>query len=368
MKIVKKRMLIVLITMLVITVGSVAAVYAATSAVKVTAYQGAKIIYNGKELTGTNQPYIINNVTYVPLRLIMENFGKNVSWDAANYKVIITDGGASSPQQLELSKQVAALQNQNAELQKTITALKAQVAASGKDDISTSDIKAALADAFNGAGDKYFDDSRIKFTFSLTGNKDNLAYTIKMDFGNAKKYEDITDVNDSDIEDFLDDVKKEITSEADRTVFEDAKITGKLIDSDDSNDYVKYNGSTYTYSWDEDDDTSITDIEEEVADYFKNAGDTYFDDDKVEVDISLDGDRNEIEYDVAIDCSDSDFDNIGEIGKTDLKTFLNALKSRINSEINNTDFEGADITGSACDDHDSDYEIEYEDAIYTFSW
>lgn len=361
---VKKRLLMILITTLIITIGSVVLVYAAPAAkfTKVDAYQGVKIVYNGNELTGANQPYIINNVTYVPLRLVMENFGKIVGWDAVNYKVIIQDNSSSNT--VQLSNQIAALTNENAALKKQITALQAQV---NEEDSSTSDIKEALEDEFDDAGDGYFDDEGIEFTFSVSGNKDALAYTIKMDFDDADEYDGLEDVSDSDIEDFLDDVEATINDEIDGTDFEDAKITGKLIDNDSSSDYVKFNGSSYTYSWDDDeDDTTAEDIEDAVTSYtyFKNAGDKYFDDEDVDVNISLDVDEDEISYDVEIDCSNSSYDDISDIGKTDVKVFLAALKSKITSEIQDTDFEDADIVGHCEDADDSTLSVDYEDGTY----
>lgn len=367
---IKKRFLTVLAYMLVFTLASAAAVFAAPAPVKVTAYQGIKIIYNGKELSGTNQPYIINNVTYVPFRLLVESFGKNVTWDAANYKVVITDNGISADEKLQMSNQIADLQNKNSELQKTITTLNAKIATleSGSNS-STSDIKEALEDAFEDAGDDYFDDKDIEFTFSISGDKEDLAYTIKMDFDDSDEYEGITKVSDNDIEDFLERVESKIESEIKNTNFKSADITGKLVDSDDSSDYVKYNGSKYTYSWDGNDD--LSDIEEEVIDYFKDkdVGEYYFDDKDVEVDISLDGDDDEIEYNVKIDCSDSDFDDIKDISTTKLRNFLNALRSKITTEIDNSAFEDADITGVTYDKNHTSYKVQLDkNQKYTYSW
>ena len=367
---IKNRFLIVLITMLVFTVGLTVTAAAAPTPVKVTAYEGIKIIYNGQEVSGSNQPYIINNVTYVPFRLLMENFGKNVSWDAANYKVLITDDTISADQKIQLSNQVVDLQNKNKELQNTITSLNAKIAAleANNNDTSTSDIAGEISDYLEDAGDDYFDDAGIDFTYSLSGDEDELVYKIVMDLDDADDYDDLTEISSSDIASYLNAVKSRISLEANDTDYDDADITGKLIDANKSSYYVQYNGSSYAYSWDDDGD--ISDIEESVVDYFADAGDDYFDDDAIEVDISLDGDEDEIEYDVAIDCSDSDSDytDMRDISTSELKTFLNALKSRINSEIDDTDFADADISGYVYDRNHSSYNIKYDSGSYSFSW
>lgn len=364
-----KRLLMVLFTMSVLVAGSATVASASPSPVKVTAYPGVTINYNSKVLSGSNQPYIINNVTYVPFRLLMENFGKNVSWDAANYQVLITDG--TSAKELELYNQIADLKNKNAELEKTIASLNTQVttlqASADTDDISTGDLKETLEDYFSDAGDDYFGDDGINFTYSLSGDEDDLVYTIKIDFDDADDYEDLTEVSTSYIQSFLSAVKSKINSEVYDTDFEDADITGKLVDNDNSSNYVTYNGSSYTYSWSDDD---IDDVEETVVDYFDDldVGDYYFADDGVEVTITVDGDEDNIAYRVKIDCSDSDYTDISEINSTRLTAFLKALKSKITSEINDTDFEDADITGLAYDVNSTSLKVTFDGSSYDYSW
>jgi len=119
------------------------------------------------------------------------------------------------------------------------------------DDTSVSDIEDTLNDYFGDAGDDYFGDDGIDVTTSLDGDEDDLAYTIKLDFDDADDYDDLTEVSTTNIETFLNAVNSRINTEIDDTDYEDADITGKLVDNDDSSYYVKYNGSSYTYSWDD---------------------------------------------------------------------------------------------------------------------
>lgn len=381
----RKRLIMVIIAIFVITMGA-AAVYAAPSTVKLAAYQGIKIIYNGTELASTDQSYIINNRTYVPLRLLMDNFGKNVSWDAANNQVIINDGGSYLSQMQQLDNQIATLQKKNAELENTINSLNSQTTSTKTktntstvydynydyedeedDDTSVSDIKAEVADYFEDAGSDYFGDNGIGFSLSLSGDEDELTYTIRLDFDDADYYQDLTDISQSRIEDFMDDVKARISSEANDTDYEDADIEGKLIDSSNTSHFVSYDGS-YSFSWDED-DTTVEDIEEAVADYFVNCGDTSFGDSGVVVNISIDGDKNELEYDISIDCSASGSADLHEISQGTIKAFLTAVKYQISDEADGTNFEDADITGRAYDANNSaDYNVEYNGSSYNFSW
>jgi len=88
----------VLLAGLIITLFAATNVYADTKPIlnNVKAYSGVKIVYNGNELTADKSPYIINDTTYIPLRMLMENFGKNVFWDSINYRVVIIDGNSEA--------------------------------------------------------------------------------------------------------------------------------------------------------------------------------------------------------------------------------------------------------------------------------
>lgn len=367
----KKRWLLFFAVMLFIAIG-VATASAAPTGKIVQAYQGVKIIFNGQQLTGTTQPYIINNTTYVPLRMLMNGFGKNISWDAANYQVIITDTASST--ETNLKAQLAQKDTQIADLQSTITRLNAQISdlkdENNDDSTSLSDIKETLSDYFEDAGDDYFDDDGIDTTISLSGDEDDLAYTIKLDFDDADDYDKLKDLNESDIKSFLNAVKSKINSEIEDTDYEDADLTGKLVDYDTSSYYVKYNGSSYTYSWDdEDDDSSLSDIKETLNDDFEDAGDEYFDDDGIDTTISLSGDEDELTYTIKMDFSDAnDYDHLYDLSQSEIRTFLNAVKSTINDEIEDTDYEDADITGKLSDNDNSSYYVKYDGSSYSFSW
>ncbi|GBF34670.1 hypothetical protein DCCM_3790 [Desulfocucumis palustris] len=86
---------------------------------------------------------------------------------------------------------------------------------------------------------------------SLDGDEDELAYNVTLDFDAADDYDNLTDISETNIKTFLNAVKSKINTEVDGTDYEGADIKGKAVDNDKSGYYVKYNGSTYTYSWDD---------------------------------------------------------------------------------------------------------------------
>lgn len=114
-----KKGMLLLLAGLIITLMAATSVYAANAKPilnTVKAYSGVKIVYNGNELTGDKSPYIINDTTYIPLRMLMENLGKTIYWDAMNYRVVVLDTGNEA----SLKAQIAEKDAKIASLEDTI--------------------------------------------------------------------------------------------------------------------------------------------------------------------------------------------------------------------------------------------------------
>lgn len=209
----------------------------------------------------------------------------------------------------------------------------------------------------------------ITLTFAVTGDEDDLVYTVKIDLSDSSEYEDLTECSTSTIQSFMSKIKSLITSEIYNTDFEDADITGKLIDKNDTSNYVTYNGSSYSYSWSSGTD-DIDEIEETVVDYFNDleVGKYYLGDGDVAVTITVSGDEDDIAYRANIDCSDSDYADMTEITSTRLTNFMKALKTKITSTISDTSFEDAEITGVIYDASDTSNVVTFDGSTYDFSW
>ena len=266
----KKDLLIALASLLIIVLGAVSVYGASNVSTVLQAYTGVKIVYNGTTLTSESQPYIINNTTYVPIRMLMNQFGKDISWDAANQLVIINNSAA----EIDKDKQIADLQNQitalNAQVNGLETALgNADTAIRSIDDAlnkyskttntttitevntaaTISDLKSNLNNYFGTAGNDYFSDDGISTTINLSGDTNDLVYTIKLDFSNSKSYSNLTEVSQSKLKSLMVALKSQISAGVSGTDYADANLTGKLIDNDNSGYYVKYDGSSYSYSY-----------------------------------------------------------------------------------------------------------------------
>lgn len=352
-----KKIMIIFCTIL-ISLASCSAVSAAyQNGQTIQAYRGVKIVYNGQELTDTSQPYIINNITYIPLRMLMNSFGKNITWDPVNYKVSITHDTVTD-------LQITALENTITLLESKISTLEAEVAKKNK--ITTSDIRKKMEEYFDEVGEDYFGDKRIDFQIRINGAKDKLEYTIKLDFDKAKIYDTLEDASEVDIENFLSSIKSRLKSIIKDTNYDGSDISGILYDKDDPDVFVKYNGSSYSYSWYDD----IDNIRDRLQEHFAHAGRRYFNDAGIYLtSINLSGDEDKLSYTVKLDFSAADnYDALHEVSQSKIKSFMKAVKSKTNSEIRNTSYEDADITGRLYDTKRSSYFVRYNGKNYIFSW
>ncbi|MBP1760980.1 MAG: hypothetical protein H6Q64_522, partial [Firmicutes bacterium] len=230
-----------------------------------------------------------------------------------------------------------------------------------------SDMQTNLNKFFANAGDDYFDDDNIVFNINLSGNTVDLYYDITLDCEDADKYDRLTKISQSKIKSLLNIVKSQIASETYGTNYEKANVTGKLSDQDNSGYYVKYSGSTYSFSWNE--NNMLSDITEYLDDYFENGGDVYFGDSKIAFEFNISGDEDDLKYEIFIDFDDAyDYDDLSEVDKTYVRNFLNKVKTCITSKTDGTDFEDANITGFLYDDDDNDYYVKYTGSSYTFSY
>ncbi len=336
---IKTRLSLIMVLAFIFTMVIGAAAFGSWTAVqKVDAYSGVKVFFNGKEVINPDQPLIINDRTYVPLRMIMELVGSGVTWDAVNYRVLLT-GGASADQLAAKDAEIAALKKKIDELE-----LK-------KEDskIDLNKIEDDLLKTFRDAGDDYFNDDYVDVSLSLSGDKKAIDYSIKLKFGKKSSYDDLSDTRTRDIESFLEDVEDDLIKALKNTDYKGASIAGKLVDSSNSKLNVKYNGRTYTYSWSEDD---IDDISDDISAAFRNAGSTYFGDSSVRVSISLKGDSKRITYEITVDATRSiDYDKNNKIHTEDLNWLNDSVAQEIKAEIRTTNFKGASITG--------DYTVKY---------
>ncbi len=351
----KKGRKIIWMLALIFIIGMAPNVSASSILEYVQAYRGVRIFYNGQELTDEKQPYVINDTTYVPLRMLMENIGCNVYWDAVNYRVVVTDNSAAR------DSEIAALKSEIAQLQ----AVNSQLEDHGD---SLGNIEEAVSNIFeDDAGDVYFDDDGIEVTINLSGDEYDIFYTISLDFADADDYDDLKDVDEGDLEDFLSDIEDKIEDEANGTNFADARLTGMLKNAGYSKYYIDCKNGEYDFSWDNRDD--LDSIEEAVSDTFEEAGEDYFDDTYINISIKLRSDDDDIAYILKLCFDDATkYDDLKDLDQDDIEDFLEAVTEEIYDEADDTDYEDPDITGILRDLDNSGLYVEDDEGDYNYSW
>jgi hypothetical protein len=106
-----------------------------------------------------------------------------------------------------------------------------------------------------------------------------------------------------------------------------------------------------------------------MEDYFADAGEDYFRDGGITVDITLSGDEDEIEYLIKLDFRYADYeDSLEDLSTSRVQSLMSAVRSRIISEVDGTIFEDADIIGELRDSRDSSLYVTYNGSRYTFSY
>lgn len=281
-------------------------------------YKNIKIINNSQEVTidPKTEPFILNGVTYIPLRMMGDLYNKSVQWNGAASTILIKDITPPISQATvnALTAQIKAKDTQIAQLQAEITKLKESQKAGNIDD---------LEDELNDDYYDYYDDDLDDIEITLSGDKDDIDVRIDV---NARDWEFLTTNEKTK---FLQAIIDDILDE-----FEDADITGTIKDADDSRSELA------TFDTDSSDDVRLTATGADLDDLEDELNDDYYDTDGIDdVYITLDGDEDDIDLTIEVDAGD--WEDLDEDEKLD---FLQDIVDDILYE-----FEDAEIDGTVED-------------------
>lgn len=192
-------------------------------------YNNIKIIYNGTEVPydAKTEPFLLDGVTYIPLKLAGTALDKKVTWDGTNKRVVIADNGVPIDQST-----VTALNNQITTLTQELNTAKAANTTKDatiaqlqkdnqtlKDDASKSS-SSTLKDLQKQLNKDYSDSYNTNSDITLDGNKSDITVTIEM---TKSRWDDLSDSRrESYLEDIVDDILKE---------YKDADIEGTVKNS-----------------------------------------------------------------------------------------------------------------------------------------
>ena len=135
-------------------------------------YRNIKIKANGNIITSTQaEPFIYNDTTYVPIRLVAEALDKVVDWDNNQSTVIINDKTSYQQELNSLRAQNSYLQGMNIDLQRKIKELEDEIKELEEKKSNTDDLEDYLYD-------EYSDWNDIEFDFNVKESKGDLTLTI----------------------------------------------------------------------------------------------------------------------------------------------------------------------------------------------
>lgn len=269
----KRKLVPLTLALLLIVAMAAPPTLAAGSEKYLKAFYGVQILYNNQVLSSTNQPFIVDGTTYVPLRMLMDSFGdKQISWDGLTKKVII----ASTTSQTEAMymQQINSRNAQITELQAKVKTLEAQLVAA-KDAVNSVDLD-NLEDDLN---DDYGDFEDLDLTITLSGDEEEIGLKI------AISKADWDTLTESEQENLLQDICDDIWDEA-----EDADINGTIKAGTTTLD---------SFSVEADDDVTLEDLDLDALE--DDLNDDYGDYEGLDFTYALSGDTDKITVKIDVD-------------------------------------------------------------------
>lgn len=296
----KKRIITVLLSLVIVLVMTVAAeATSATMPINVD-YQDIQLYVNGNAVSvqANEEPFIYNGRTFVPIRLVAEALNLNVEWiDWIKAVKISGTNSATTDSLAQKDKEIQDLKLQLSQKDDEIESLKNTIESLEEDDDQIGDLEDDLISDYDCLEDVEIDD------ISLDGDEDDVDVDIEVDLDD---YGDEWDeLDDSDIEDWLEDMVNDIQDE----LSDDTVVSGKIIDTDSNDVLVKFDkdgdDSLEVNFYDEDyregsSDSDVEDVEDSlegdsfyVGDIEFTITDIYYDDDDDSVIATLDTDDDD---------------------------------------------------------------------------
>ncbi|MCG8400433.1 MAG: copper amine oxidase N-terminal domain-containing protein [Firmicutes bacterium] len=189
-------------------------------------YNNFKINVNGKlvNLSAKNQPFAIDGVTYVPLRVVGQALNSNVAWRGETKTVVITSG--SSVQVTTLLQQIAQKDAEIHTLKQEVARLQNKAREEEEDDLSQ--LEEDLWDDYDEIEDVEVDD------IWLDGDREEVDVEIEVDLDDYGR--DWKDLSDNDIKVWVSALVGDIQDE----LSDNTEVNGEIINSDNNDLLVKF--------------------------------------------------------------------------------------------------------------------------------
>lgn len=226
------KKLAALVAVMILTLSFASSTFASNTVANLKAYyKNITVFKNGSNFNFSNEPFIVDGTTYVPLRDMAEMLDKDVTWDGATYRIGVNDKAGQNV--IELNQQVFNQQLTISQLEAKIKNLESQL---DKKESKSTSLKDLAKELF-----KDYDEINKKLEvveIKLKGDEDEIDVQIYIDLDDDddlwEEWEDLTDKN---IEKFLQNIVDDIL---DVEEYEDADITGFIEDEDSGEELVSF--------------------------------------------------------------------------------------------------------------------------------
>ncbi|KAF6634618.1 copper amine oxidase N-terminal domain-containing protein [Paenibacillus sp. EKM208P] len=196
-------------------------------------YNNIKIIYNGTEVPADakTEPFLLDGVTYIPLKLAGTALDKKVTWDGTNKRVVIADNGVPIDQSTvtALNNQITTLTQELNTAKAANTTKDATIAQLQKDNQTLKDTASksstdTLKDLERQLNRDYRDTNNANADITLKGDKNDITVTIEL---TESRWNDISSSRQKS---YLEDISEDILK-----TFKDADIEGTVKNSNNGN-------------------------------------------------------------------------------------------------------------------------------------
>ncbi|URJ60164.1 stalk domain-containing protein [Paenibacillus polymyxa] len=260
-------------------------------------YNNIKIIYNGTEVPtdAKTEPFLLDGVTYIPLKLAGTALDKKVTWDGTNKRVVIADNGVPIDQSTvtALNNQITTLTQELNTAKAANTTKDATIAQLQKDnqtlkDEASKNSSSSLKDLQKKLNDDHSDAYSTNSDITLDGNKSDITVTIEM---TKSRW---TDLSDSRKRSYLEDIVEDILKE-----YKDADVEGTVKNSSNRDKMA-------TFTTNSRGDVSLRDVASSLdsSTIQRNLSDRYGTYNGVGFDFTVRGDSNEAIVEVYVNSDD----------------------------------------------------------------
>ncbi|TJX12924.1 hypothetical protein E9840_11545 [Tissierella creatinini] len=205
------KKLAVVIAIMILTLSMASTGFAANTMKTLQAYyRNITIFRNGAQVSFENEPFIVNDRTYLPVREMSQLLGKNVTFNPQTYRIDIADTSDANTvaMQTKLVQQEITIKN----LEDKVKSLEAELAKKTSKTLSK-DTLATMEKHLNRNFDEY---RNVEFEYDLSSNKNKITVGMLIDLD--EDYSAWNKLTNSQIKSHIQDIVGEIEDEFDADI------------------------------------------------------------------------------------------------------------------------------------------------------